>query len=121
MNYKVLSIKWRPKSFNDLIGQDHVKRTLVNAVKYGRIAQAYLFTGPRGVGKTSTARILAMAMNAEQKPSIDFNPNSNKSLEISESREFDRDALSIIHSEEYDDPSGIKIRSLVSMQLVAPN
>ena len=59
MNYKVISRKYRPQNFNEIIGQDHICTTLQNALKSGRIAHAYLFTGSRGIGKTSTARILA--------------------------------------------------------------
>ena len=55
--------KWRPQGLSDLIGQDHVTRTIKQAVVQGRIAHAYLFCGPRGTGKTSTARILAKAVN----------------------------------------------------------
>ena len=55
--------KWRPRTLEDVIGQDHVARTLKQAVVQGRIAHAYLFCGPRGTGKTSTARILAKAVN----------------------------------------------------------
>ena len=57
--------KYRPARFEDIIGQDHVARTLVNAIKHDRVSHAYLFTGPRGTGKTSTAKILAMALNCE--------------------------------------------------------
>ncbi|UCH09641.1 MAG: DNA polymerase III subunit gamma/tau [Fidelibacterota bacterium] len=63
MSYQVLSRKWRPQVFEDLIGQAHVAQTLQNALDRGRIAHAYIFTGPRGVGKTTTARILAKALN----------------------------------------------------------
>ena len=59
MAYKVLSLKWRPQTFEDVVGQEHVTQTLINAFKQDRIAQGYIFTGPRGVGKTTTARILA--------------------------------------------------------------
>lgn len=68
--YQVIARRWRPKSFKDLVGQDHIVRTLTNAIETGRIAHAYLFVGPRGTGKTSTARLLAMALNAEGGPSI---------------------------------------------------
>ena len=63
MSYKVLSLKYRPQSFSDLAGQDHIARTLVNAFKRDRVSQAYILTGPRGVGKTTTARIIAKALN----------------------------------------------------------
>src|SRR4030095_11586511 len=63
MSYLVLARKWRPMRFEDLIGQDHVARTLSNAIQTGRVAHAFLFTGVRGVGKTTSARILAKALN----------------------------------------------------------
>ena len=65
MAYLVLARKWRPQNFTDLIGQEHVSRTLANAIRSGRIHHAFLFTGARGVGKTSAARILAKALNCE--------------------------------------------------------
>jgi DNA polymerase-3 subunit gamma/tau len=66
--YQVLARRWRPQKFEDVVGQDHVVRTLQNAISSGRIAHAYLFTGVRGVGKTSIARILAKALNCEKGP-----------------------------------------------------
>jgi DNA polymerase-3 subunit gamma/tau len=66
MAYEVLARKWRPQLFEQVIGQDHITQTLTNAIKNGRLAHAYLFGGPRGVGKTSVARILAKAINCEQ-------------------------------------------------------
>ena len=63
MSYEVLARKWRPQVFSDVIGQDHVTETLMNAIKNDRLAHAYLFSGARGVGKTSVARILAKAIN----------------------------------------------------------
>lgn len=71
MAYMALYRKWRPDNFANLVGQDHVSRTLANAIKSGRIGHAYLFTGPRGTGKTSTAKILAKALNCEQGPTVE--------------------------------------------------
>lgn len=66
MSYLVLARKYRPQSFEDLVGQEHVSQTLGNAIKTGRVHHAFLFTGARGVGKTSAARIFAKALNCEQ-------------------------------------------------------
>lgn len=63
MQYQVLARKWRPRNFHELVGQEHVSRTLLNALQSGRVAHAFLFSGPRGCGKTTTARILAKALN----------------------------------------------------------
>ena len=63
MTGKVLTLKYRPQTFAELLVQDHVKRTLVKAIERKRLANAYLFAGPRGVGKTTTARILAKSLN----------------------------------------------------------
>ena len=63
MTYVVTARKWRPVTFAEIAGQEHITRTLKNAIVSGRVAHAYLFTGPRGVGKTTTARILAKALN----------------------------------------------------------
>ena len=63
MSYQVIARKWRPQKFSDMVGQEHLARTLKNAITSGRIAHAYLFVGPRGIGKTTTARIFAKAIN----------------------------------------------------------
>ena len=70
MSYEVFARKYRPQTFDDLVGQAHVSRTLKNAVAQNRLAHAYLFVGPRGVGKTSTARILAKSLNCIKGPTI---------------------------------------------------
>src|SRR3990172_2216116 len=67
-SYLVIARKWRPALFEEIIGQDHVTRTLKNALSTGRIAHAYLFSGPRGVGKTTAARILAKGLNCSAGP-----------------------------------------------------
>lgn len=66
MQYQVLARKWRPKNFDELVGQEHVSRTLMNALQMERVAHAFLFSGPRGSGKTTTARILAKALNCHR-------------------------------------------------------
>ena len=70
MSYEVFARKYRPQTFDDLVGQTHVSRTLKNAVAQNRLAHAYLFVGPRGVGKTSTARILAKSLNCIEGPTV---------------------------------------------------
>ncbi|MDR1891290.1 MAG: DNA polymerase III subunit gamma/tau, partial [Puniceicoccales bacterium] len=80
--YKVIALRWRPKTFGEIVGQDHIVTTLTNAIKADRVAHAYLFVGPRGTGKTTTARLLAMALNASGGPSVDFDPDDEISRSI---------------------------------------
>jgi DNA polymerase-3 subunit gamma/tau len=71
VGYQVTARKWRPQTFDDIVEQQHVTRTLRNAIQLGRVAHAYLFAGTRGVGKTTTARVLAKALNCERGPTVD--------------------------------------------------
>jgi len=70
MSYIVFARKWRPQNFDEVIGQEHITTTLKNAISNNRVAHAYIFTGPRGIGKTSVARIFAKALNCEKGPTI---------------------------------------------------
>jgi DNA polymerase-3 subunit gamma/tau len=87
--YQVIARKWRPQTFADVVGQDHVVRTLTNAITRQRIAHAYLFVGPRGTGKTSTARIFAKALNCTGGPKADFDVNDPACVSIAEGSHLD--------------------------------
>ena len=89
MSYQVLARKWRPQTFDEVIGQDHVIQTLSNAIESDRVAHAYLFVGPRGTGKTTLARIMAKALNCSDGPKKDFNPLEEICIEIAEGRSID--------------------------------
>lgn len=89
VSYQVFARKYRPATFADVLGQDHVVRTLRNAIEQKRLAHAYLFVGPRGTGKTSTARILAKALNCTGGPKVNFDPNEDVCVEIAEGRSLD--------------------------------
>jgi DNA polymerase-3 subunit gamma/tau len=89
MSYQVIARKWRPQKFDDVVGQHAVTRTLRNALKSGRLAQAFVFAGPRGVGKTTTARILARALNCVNGPTADPCGVCDACVEIAEGRDID--------------------------------
>src|SRR5215813_11254652 len=89
MTYQVLARRLRPQRFEDVIGQEHVTRTLQAAITSGRVAHAFLFSGPRGVGKTTTARILAKALDCEKGPTPDPCNVCSNCREIAEGNAFD--------------------------------
>ena len=89
MSYQVIARKWRPRRFDDVVGQQAVTRTLANALTSGRLAQAFVFAGPRGVGKTTTARILARALCCVSGPTADPCGTCDACVEIGEGRDID--------------------------------
>ncbi|MCU1384500.1 MAG: dnaX 1 [Acidobacteria bacterium] len=89
MSYQVIARKWRPQKFDDVVGQQAVTRTLRNALASGRLAQAFVFAGPRGVGKTTTARILARALNCDKGPTADPCGECDACIEIAQGRDMD--------------------------------
>ena len=89
MSYQVIARKWRPQKFDDVVGQQAVTRTLRNALASGRLAQSFVFAGPRGVGKTTTARILARALNCLNGPTADPCGVCDACVEIAEGRDID--------------------------------
>ncbi|MCH8021621.1 AAA family ATPase, partial [candidate division KSB1 bacterium] len=89
MSYVVLARKWRPMKFEEVVAQGHITTTLSNAIKSDRLASAYLFSGPRGVGKTTTARIFAKAINCDKGPTPTPCNECSSCTEITGSRSLD--------------------------------
>jgi DNA polymerase-3 subunit gamma/tau len=106
-NYQVIARRCRPQRFSELVGQDPIVQTLENAIRLGRIAHAFLFIGPRGTGKTSTARLLAMALNAPGQPVIDADPHSEPCRSI-----FEGHCMDVIEIDGASNNSVEQVRSL---------
>jgi DNA polymerase III subunit gamma/tau len=108
VSYEVFARKYRPKTFADVVGQDHIVRTLTNAIRQNRLAHAYIFVGPRGTGKTSTARILAKALNCTGGPKVDFDPEEEICREIAEGR-----SMNVLEFDAASNTGVDKIRELI--------
>jgi DNA polymerase-3 subunit gamma/tau len=108
VSYEVFARKYRPKTFADVLGQDHIVRTLTNAIRQSRLAHAYILVGPRGTGKTSTARILAKALNCTGGPKVEFDPEEDICKEIAEGR-----SMNVLEFDAASNTGVDKIRELI--------
>src|SRR2546421_13121833 len=115
MSYQVIARKWRPQTFDDLVGQQHVTETLKNAIKNDRVAHAYIFSGARGVGKTTAARILAKALNCVKGPTPNPCGECNSCKEIAAGTSLGGDEI-----EAASDPGVGQIRELRAMGRYPP-
>jgi len=106
--FQVIARRWRPRAFGEIVGQQHIVRTLGNAIRGGRIAHAYLFVGPRGTGKTTTARILAKALCCEGGPKADFDPDDPVCREIEQGSYLDVVEIDAASNRGIDDAKSIR-------------
>ena len=121
MSEKVLYQKWRPKTFKEIIGQDHITSTLINAVSGSKTGHAYLFCGPRGIGKTTTARVLAKAINCPNTPNCCLrDDNTQEFCEICKSIN-DGSMIDLIEIDAASNRSIDDIRGIKEKAMFAPN
>lgn len=106
--FQVIARRWRPRTFGEIVGQQHIVRTLSNALKSDRIAHAYLFVGPRGTGKTTTARILAKALCCSGGPKADFDPDEPACREIEQGSYLDVVEIDAASNRSIDDAKAIR-------------